>query len=333
MLADWRRLVRAGFLSGAFAWATALGLLAGVDSSQAFGQVAAIAPASKAQLIPHRAVYEMTLQDSTAGSNVANVRGRLVFDFNGSACDGYTLNTRLVTQTIDRDGKLTASDVRSSSWEQGNGGQFRFQSSQYLNQKLSEAVGGKAARKDSGQSIAVALDRPARAELKLGGKILFPTQHSLAILDAASEGRTVLQADLYDGSEKGDKVYETTTFIGKPTPPGPDRGQTPVKNGETLDSLTSWPVAISYFNQEQKADEGMPAYQLGFRLYANGVSRSLRIDYGSFSLSGELSRLDFHTPSDCSNRPPGVAARAKPAVALRRSAQAQRKPSGAHRAR
>lgn len=334
MLADWLRLAFAGSLSGAFARMAALGLLVGVSEGQALAQVSAIAPASKAQLIPHRAVYEMTLQDSSAASNVANVRGRLVFDFNGSACEGYTLNTRLVTQTIDRDGKMTASDVRSSSWEQGNGGQFRFQSSQYLNQKLSETVGGKAARKESGQSILVALERPAKSELKLGGKTLFPTQHSLAILDAAREGRSVLQADLYDGSEKGDKIYETTAFIGKPTPPSANKGQSSARNMEMLDTLTSWPVAISYFNQSQKPDEGMPAYQLGFRLYANGVSRDLRIDYGSFSLTGELSQLEFHTPPDCSGHPHTAAPRAKPAPAApRRSAHAQRRPFSAHRAR
>jgi hypothetical protein len=310
--------------------ASILGASLGLAPAPASGQVAALPlSASGVQLTPHRAIYEMTLDDSTTGSNVANVRGRLVFDFTGSTCEGYTLNTRLVTQITDRDGRLATSDVRSSSWEQGNGGQFSFHSSQYLNQKLSEAVGGKAARKESNQSITVALERPAKTDLKLEGKALFPTQHSLAILDAASQGRTVLQADLYDGSEKGDRVYETTTFIGKPLPPGANKSLKTVEHAEALDTLTSWPVTIGYFNQSPTAEEGTPAYQLAFRLYANGVSRNLRIDYGNFSLTGELSRLEFYNPQDCSNRP--VAAEAKGSKATS-SSVAPRKPNMLHKA-
>jgi hypothetical protein len=306
--------------------AALFGFAAAGSPGMAEAQVATTPANSNIQLTPHRAVYEMTLNDATAGSNVANVRGRLVFDFTGSTCDGYTLNTRLVTQIVDRDGRLATSDVRSSSWEQGNGGQFRFHSSQYLNQKLSEAVGGKAARRESGQTIGVALERPAKTEIKLQGKAMFPTQHSLAILDAASQGRTVLQADLYDGSEKGDKVYETTTFIGKPLPPGANKSLKSVKNAEALDGLTSWPVAISYFNQSQTDDDGAPAYQLGFRLYANGVSRNLRIDYGNFSLMGELSRLEFYSPQDCSNRPAATTVQATPSASPARKASRVRKP-------
>lgn len=304
-----------------------VGLVLACAPGLAYGQAVSAAVTPGVQLTPHRAIYEMTLDNSSAGANIANVRGRLVFDFTGSTCDGYTLNTRLVTQIVDRDGRTATSDVRSSSWEQGNGGQFKFHSSQYLNQKFSEAVGGKAARKDSNQMIGVALEKPAKTELKLHGKAMFPTQHSLAILDAASQGKTVVQADLYDGSEKGDKVYETTTFIGKPLAAGANKTLKQVKNAEALDGLTSWPVAISYFNQPQPGDEGTPAYQLAFRLYANGVSRNLRIDYGNFSLTGELSRLEFYNPQDCTNRPAATTAQAAPqqSAAPRKSASAVRK--------
>lgn len=110
----------------------------------------------------------------------------------------------------------------------------------------------------------------------------------------------MVQANVYDGSEKGDKLYETTTFIGKPVAPGPS-APTGVANAEKLDELVSWPVTISYFERTQTArkDEGLPAYELSFRLFANGVSRDLLIDYGSFSIKGVLSRIDFREPAEC----------------------------------
>lgn len=256
-------------------------------------------PANVADLAPHRAIYDMSLRNAVAGSNVSEVRGRLVFDFAGSPCAGYSLKSRMVTQVVDRDGKATVTDLRSSTWEQAAGEKFRFNSSQYVDSQLSDRVVGTAERRPAG-AVDVVIDKPNRVKLKLDGGPLFPTQHSVAVLEAARQGATVIQANIYDGSEKGDKLYETTTFIGKPVAPGP-RAPTGVANAEKLDALVSWPVSISYFERAPGSgkDEGIPAYELSFRLFANGVSRDLLIDYGSFSIKGVLSRIDFREPEEC----------------------------------
>lgn len=251
------------------------------------------------ELVPHQAIYDMKLQRAVAGSNVSDVRGRMVFDFRGSPCAGYTLGTRLVTQIIDREGKAATTDMRSSTWEQAQGGQFRFDSSQYLNQKLSDQVAGLAAR--GSDVINVVLDKPKKHKLQINGQPMFPTQHSLAILEAAKTGRGVVRANVYDGSESGSKLLETTTVIGNPLPPGANKAFAPVKNGENLDNIVSWPVSISYFDATKptRSDEGLPSYELSFRLYANGVSRKLAIDYGNFVIDGELNSIEFFEPTKC----------------------------------
>lgn len=253
------------------------------------------------ELAPHRAIYDMSLGKSVAGANISDVRGRLVFDFSGSSCEGYALNTRLVTEIVDRDGKATVTDLRSTTWEHAKGERFRFNSSQYMNQRLSEQVVGLASRGKDGADVNVAIEKPKKQKVKLGGPAMFPTQHSLAVLDAAQRGRSLVQANIYDGSEKGVKVFETTTFIGNPFPAGGAAGFKAIPNSEKLDGLVSWPVSISYFEPKEGAggDEGTPTYELSFRLYANGVSRKLQIDYGNFSIAGELSRIDFSEPAKC----------------------------------
>lgn len=266
-------------------------------SAEALPQGAAI------DLAPHRAIYDMTLKTAVSGSNVSEIRGRLVFDFGGSECAGYSLKSRLVTELIDREGNTTVTDLRSTTWEQADGGKFRFDSSQYVDRRLSERLEGRAARRKKGEDIDIVISKPRRQSLKLAGRPLFPTQHSLAILEAAQQGAKFVQADIYDGSEKGDKLLATTTIIGNPSLPGP-RAQ-PAAGGakqfERLDGLVSWPVSISYFETPEGStrDEGLPTYELSFRLFANGVSHDLLIDYGNFSIHGELSRLDFYAPTAC----------------------------------
>ncbi len=259
-------------------------------------------PASAIELAPHRAIYDMTLGRAAAGANVGEVRGRLVFDFNGSPCDGYTLNTRLVTEIVDRDGKATTTDMRSSTWEHAKGERFKFNSSQFQNQRLSEQVAGLASRARDGANVSVALEKPKKRQVRINGSSMFPTQHSLAILEAARTGRNVVQANIYDGSEQGEKYFETTTFIGKAMPPGEDEALKGLANADKLGGLTSWPVSISYFENkpgEKPMGEGTPTYELSFRLYANGVSRKLQIDYGTFSIAGELTKIDFFEPGKC----------------------------------
>jgi hypothetical protein len=254
------------------------------------------------ELAPHRAIYDMMLGKAVAGANISDVRGRLVFDFSGSSCEGWALNTRLVTEIVDRDGKAMVTDLRSSTWEHAKGERFRFNSSQFLNQRLSEQVVGLASRGKDGAETNVAIEKPKKQKVKLGGSAMFPTQHSLTVLEAAQRGRSLVQANIYDGSEKGVKYFETTTFIGNPFPPGGKAaGFKTIPNSEKLDDLISWPVSISYFETKEGAggDEGTPTYELSFRLYANGVSRKLQIDYGNFSITGELSRIDFFEPTKC----------------------------------
>jgi hypothetical protein len=270
----------------------------------ALGEAGAVPPAPSIDLAPHRAIYDMSLQNAVAGSNVSELRGRMVFDFGGSACAGYSLKLRMVTEIIDRDGKSSLTDLRSSTWEHADGGKFRFNSSQYVDQQLNDRVVGSAARRPKSGPIDITIDKPSKQKLKMDGSALFPTQHSLAILEAAREGTHVVQANIYDGAEKGDKLYETTTFIGSQVEPAADGGVNGLANAERLSGLASWPVTISYFERAAGVikDEGLPSYELSFRLFANGVSRDLLIDYGNFSIKGVLSRIDFREPAACTEK-------------------------------
>ncbi len=257
----------------------------------------AFVPGGAVNLVPHRAVYEMTLDQSRPASGVAGVQGRMVFEFAGSGCDGYTMNMRLVTRIEGETGRSSTTDLRSSTWEEGRGKRFRFNSSQYRGEKLEESTSGDAERAASRSDVDVHVSGPKPKELKVSGPVLFPTQHSLAILEAAKQGKSVLQARVYDGSGKGDKVYATTAFIGKPVKPGAKRPEKRVKNDEALDKLVSWPVSISYFDNDEPGET--PVYQLGFRFYENGISRDLVIDYGDFAIKGDLSSLELMPSQRC----------------------------------
>ena len=252
-------------------------------------------------LSPHRAVYEMTLAASRGGSGVTAVSGRMVYELTGSACEGYTQNMRFVTQMTNQGGNTVVTDLRSSSWEEANGKRFRFNSTQYRDEKATEVTSGDAARANT-DDVKVELTKPAKKGISLSSRVYFPVQHSIALLQAAKAGKPTFRADLYDGSEKGEKVYDTVSFIGKSLPPGGNRNLPSVKNTEQLDKISAWPVSIGYFEPGSDKLDAVPVYELTFLFFEDGVSRKLFIDYGEFAINGELKEITFHEPSKCEQK-------------------------------
>jgi hypothetical protein len=257
------------------------------------------APPTPIDFRPHRAVYDITFDHATPGSGVADMNGRMVYEMTGSRCGGYSQSMRFVTRMTNQDGVAQINDLRTSSFEDIAKHHLRFSSSQYENQKLSEASQGIAEPGKGSTFTEVKLTKPAKKTVKLPSDIYFPIQHSLALMDAAREGKSVFLANLYDGSDKGEKFYETNAVIGSRSQPGSAVMPASVRNGGELGKLASWPIAIGYFDPGPSRTDAMPTYELSFRFYENGVSTSLYIDYGDFAIRGDLKELTFLEEGAC----------------------------------
>lgn len=277
-------------------WAAAL---AGVTSC-----LPVVAHAEAVTFAPHRAVYEITLANSAAGSGVSDMSGRMVYELTGSSCDGFTQNMRFVTRMSNQEGAETINDLRTSSWEELAGKRLRFSSTQYQNDVIAEASQGDAVRNKASRGADVDLVRPAKKKVSLPADIYFPMQHAAALIQSAKAGQSHLAANLYDGSEKGEKYYVTNAVIGKKHERGAVAGAAAIKDAAELAGLSSWPVAISYFDPGKDNEDTLPAYELSFRYYENGVTENLKIDYGQFALKGELKELTVLPQGKCTGEAP-----------------------------
>jgi hypothetical protein len=174
----------------------------------------------------------------------------------------------------------------------------------YRDQELAEATAGTATRPAPGSSedIKISLTQPERRELKVTASALYPVQHSIQLIAAARAGKPVFVADFFDGSEKAEKVYETTTVIGAKAPSTTLKALPKVPNAEKLDNVPAWPVSISYFEPGSDAKDAVPSYELSFLMYDNGVSRRLFMDYGDYAMRGELKEITFIDETPCGKK-------------------------------
>jgi len=284
--------------SARFCIAAILGLYLAAAAVQGSGRAA---PADQVLLAPHRAVYDLKLSKSHGSRGIEAVRGRILYDFSGNACEGYELQFRQVSELDSGEGKAALSDLRSTTWEDGEAKTFRFNSENLFNERRTDLVDGHAER--STKTVAVSLIKPKEKSFTVPAGAVFPTEHMRRIISAAREGKSVLEFPVYDGSESGEKLYNTLTIIGRAIPPGEKPPNDAAAKIPALAKLTRWPVTISYFDKkddnDERTGEQTPAYSIGFELYENGISRALVLDYTDFTISGEMTSLELKDAKPC----------------------------------
>jgi EipB-like len=250
-------------------------------------------------LIPHRAVYDLSLGATRGNQQIADVRGRILYDFDGNACEGYSLQFRQVSELNSGEGKVATSDLRSTTWEGGDAKSFKFTSQNFLDDNLVDSVDGHA--EHGSGATAVDLVKPEQKAVHIDAGVVFPTEHMVRVIAAARAGETVLDFPVYDGSDSGDKVYNTLTVIGRKVDPAERKYADAAADEPKLAAVTRWPVTISYFEKNKPATNGeqTPVYTIGFELFENGISRALTLDYNDFVVAGKLSSLEIKQPKPC----------------------------------
>lgn len=239
-------------------------------------------------LQPHRAVYDISLNKANERSGITGISGRMVYEFDGSQCDGYTVKFRLVTRISTTDA-MRMTDQQTTTFEDGDGKTFSFVTKSFVDQNLEKEVKGTAHREQD--SVRVDIDKPEPNTVTLD-LTQFPTQHMFELIGKAEKGENFYETSLYDGSEDADRTMLTTVVIGKPAEAEGKDPELPVLAALKKDKF--WPVDIAYFNPaETDGGEEMPEYRISFKMHANGLTRDLQMDYGDFSMTGKLVDLSL----------------------------------------
>ena len=251
----------------------------------------AVLPMAPAFAVPalqaHRAVYDLTLNKASDRSGITGITGRMVYEFNGSACEGYTVKFRFVTQIVTNDNtRLT--DQQTTTFEDAEGKTFSFVTKSFVDQNLDKEVKGTATREAKG--LKVDIDKPEKNSLELAAT-QFPTQHLVELIGKAEKGENFYQTNLFDGSEDANKVMTTTVIVGKKTESDKTDPEAPAL--AKLASDKYWPVDSAYFDDTDKRGEEVPEYRISFKLHENGITRDLVMDYGDFSMTGKLVNLSL----------------------------------------
>lgn len=234
-------------------------------------------------IAPHRAVYVLGLGRSRQGSNVTGARGALVMEWEKS-CAGWTVKQRLQLDLTNNDGTTVSTESNFSSFESLDGLKYRFTSRDTQAGRVLEDIEGSATLTAPGAGGHAEFSRPEGRRFDLPAGTMFPTQHIIALIEAGRRGERVLYRPVFDGASL-DGPIAVNAVIGRPA-----AKPTGAAAREPLTNRASWRLRLAFFPLKDSKAE--PNYELGFRLFDNGVADSYEIDYGSFSVDAALERVE-----------------------------------------
>ncbi|MCH9764835.1 MAG: cell envelope integrity EipB family protein [Alphaproteobacteria bacterium] len=257
-------------------------------------------PTTTIDFRPHRAVYDISLARVSTGSSVANIDGRMVYELAGNTCEGHTETLRFVTRTTNQRGDVRLTDLRTANWESAKSDTFRFDSKNYHDNTLAQATNGAATRTGARGVINVQLKKPKRKSLTLDSKALYPIAHAKAIVRAAKNGDRIYQGLFFDGSDTGEKVYQTTAIIGKKLLTAATPGSTAAALVKPdVRAVAGWPISASYFEDGKTGGDATPAFEMSYHFHINGVISKFMIDHGDFAFNGALTQLEYTASTGC----------------------------------
>ena len=246
--------------------------------------------AAAVPLAQHRAVYDLKLSEASGTSGITGISGRMVYEIRGSACEGYTVRFRYVTQADTRDASQVT-DQQTTTFEDADGKSFSFVTKSYTDQNLDKELRGNATRESGG--VKIQIDKPETKSIELE-PTQFPTQHLVDLISRAKTGETFYETSIFDGSEDADKAMTTTVIVGRQS--NTSNGDPEAKALDGLSGEKFWPVDIAYFDEATEGGEDTPEYRISFKLYENGLTRDLEMDYGDFVIQGQLVDLAVFEP-------------------------------------
>lgn len=249
----------------------------------------ASAPPAFAELLAHRAVYDLEM--SRRGGDVQGGSGRIVYELRGDACEGFATSVRQATTLVGPDGVENTLDVSATTFETGEGDAFDFRAQTRANGNLVRNVEGRATR--DGDRLSIALRAPREREIVAGPEpVMFPAQHLRAVVEAARAGSRILATPIFDGGDSGEELYDSLAVVGAELTEPFDSPFPELTEGRR------WRATISYFDRAPVEGERTPVYVVSFALHENGVTSDMELDFGDFALRATMTSFESFPPAE-----------------------------------
>ena len=239
----------------------------------------------------HRAIYEMKLSRSTNGSEVVDVRGTMTYEWQ-DACDGWTTTQESQMKFFYQDGKTVDLGWKLNSWESKDGLRYRFFVSNTTNGKPASEYKGDAKLDGTDKGGSAQFTSPKSETIKLPTGTLFPTAHTITLLNHLKDGDRLLYATVFDGTDDDGPFDISAVLAATPEPEPALAALSPL-----LAKGPVYQVGLAFF--AAGGNQSTPEHEQTLSVYANGIVSRISLNYGAFSVDGVLTKVESLPAAGC----------------------------------
>jgi hypothetical protein len=244
--------------------------------------------AQAAQLMPHRAVYELSAKSAGGFGRSGSLRGLLTYELMDD-CEGWTINQKAGLDVSGADGEGHRFEWSQATWEAKDGSSYRYFIKDSQDGNTGNQRRGELVYPEAGADGRLTTELPAKGEADIP-PVLLPVQHTLALIDRAGAGESIYLAQIFDATVD-EKPVEISAGFGVAQPDGAAEDFAPLKG------VASRHVDFAFFVQ-QKPD-GTPDFEQSIKLFDNGVVSRVHFEFGGLPVLGTLRKLEVLEPKAC----------------------------------
>jgi len=252
---------------------------------------------SEIGLVAHKAEYTMSLNSTRGSGGVTGAAGKMSYRF-ADTCDGWTVENKTAVTFAYSDGAPVATTWDYVTWESKDGLRFRFRVRSTRDGAVNEEFAGSAQLDGRGKGGTVKYTLPQAKTMSLAAGTIFPTEHTVRLIEAAQKGGHLLAKTVFDGTDDTGP-FNVTGVVTHLTPANSNSDPALTKAGVNPSLLTapSWFMRLAFF--PVGSSDAEPDYEIGLRYYLNGIADDMIQGYGDFSLKATLDSLQPLPKPDC----------------------------------
>jgi len=243
--------------------------------------------ASSAQLLSHKATYNLNIQNIKDNSFLEGGQGQTFFQIIEN-CSGWNIKEDYVLIYQLPNEKTANSFSSYSTFENFIGTNHSFElneKSQFSGEKSYQGFVEKNKQGISGSIISSSIKK-----LNLKKDVLFPIEHLLELIKTAKIGKKILTKKVFFGNEDEEFIKIVSAFIGKIR-------NTTLEDFEYLKGKKIWPIKVAFYKEKSKQEN--PEYEIYLEIDDLGVVHSYKVDYGNFEIKAFLKKFELLPKKKC----------------------------------
>ena len=246
--------------------------------------------AEAVQLVPHRAVYELTAKPTGGFGQGGSLRGVLTYELMDD-CDGWTVNQKAGLDVDGSDGGGHRFEWSQATWEAKDGSAYRYFIKDSQDGNTGTQRRGELRYPKPGADGTLTTELPAKGETNVP-PVLLPVQHTLALIQHADSGDTVFLAKIFDATVD-EKPVEISAGFG----PSATGGKTKAEDFAPLKDVPSRHVDFAFFVENHP--DGTPDFEQTIQLFDNGIVSQVGFEFGGLPVLGTLRKLEVLPAQKC----------------------------------